>query len=26
VVAPTGWRVEGLSPSEAAALLKELGC
>jgi transposase-like protein len=26
VVAPTGWRVEGLSAREAAALLKELGC
>jgi|GEM_PF-884683 len=26
VVAPTGWRVEGLTPSEAAALLRALGC
>ncbi|MCP3170246.1 hypothetical protein [Myxococcus qinghaiensis] len=26
VVAPTGWRVEGLTPSEAAAVLRALGC
>jgi len=25
VVSPTGFRIDGLSPTEAAALLRELG-
>lgn len=25
VVSPTGWRVEGLSPAEAVAMLREVG-